>query len=74
MKSSSTLSVGLVLLATLFSAGRMAAYHKHSDLLTIDIDSDLAYYCMQGIKGFVIGYQEGFYKSSKDVSAECMNE
>lgn len=67
MKASLKSSLVLLMVASLCSSGVFADYHTHPDLV-MDIDSDLAYYCISGIKGFVIGYQEGFYKSSKDVS------
>lgn len=74
MKSSLiTSTLVLLALSTLAAASlNSKEYHKH--VVAIDIDQEDANYYLQGMQGFWIGYQEGFYKNKKELSEQCFDD
>lgn len=74
MKSSVATSAIVILALATFCAASPSNSEYHSHQFKIDIAPEDAKYYLQGVQGFWIGYQEGFYKNKRELSEDCFND
>lgn len=58
----------LVLLCSGLVLASSKTISQAAPVQTVDAD-----YYLQGMRGFLLGYQSGFYKNSKKEASECLN-